>query len=345
MLISNHQVKDNNRTFIYLLFVALISFGFSKAIAATSDGDWQYVSDDVKETCNSLKNSSIPLQDMPSDAIKSSYKKCDSEELYFGFKNSPDYFKARNCAIINHHYDILTMIYANGSGVEANLDLAIHFACLFGGAGAEIEGRIKHLTKLKKQKNPKKDFNICDDITSGYMMGVCAGYAQEESVEEQRKHLKALNLSLKPDEQEQLSKLLVASTLYFDARIDNEMDGSGTGAQGFMILETMRLNRKMIKLIDKAMQCKVTSQTSEQYQTADNELNMLYKKTQKKRDQEFSSFSRKGTKITERAWIKYKNAWVNFGLTKCPKITKETWETLITKDRITQLKEQVGYEH
>ena len=335
---SLHQKKKHTNSFLFLFLIAIMCLVTRKSIAQINSENWKYVSDEVKETCDSVKNISIPAQDLPGETIKKTLKKCDSVELYFGFKNPPDYVKARYCAMVNQHYDVLIMIYANGKGVESNLDLATHFACLFDGAGAEIDGRIKHLTKLKQQGNFQKNFNICDNITSGYMMAVCADYAQKSSVDKQKKHLEALTLTLKKNEQEQLKKLLAASSLYFNARIDNEMDRFGSGAQAFMILEQMNLNADMIKLIDKASKCKVQSQTTEQFQTADKELNKLYKKIQNIPNEDFSGISKKGIKITERSWLKYKSAWVDFGLSKCPEISKETWETLITKDRIKQLK-------
>jgi len=112
--------------------------------------------------------------------------------------------------------------------------------------------------------------------------------------------------------------------LFFNTRLDNEMDRSGTGAQAFIISEEMNLKSRMIQLIDKTIQCKLKPQTPEQFQQADNTLNTLYKKTQNKPDEEFTSIHRDGIKKTERTWIKYKDAWVNFGLTQCPKISKET---------------------
>lgn len=343
MPITNPKVINNHYSFLYLTLVILIAFGSNEAIAKISRGNWGYVSNEVKETCNSVKNMSIPPQDIPSEIIKNSLKHCDSDELYFGFKNPPDYVKARNCAIVNHYYDVLTMIYANGKGVKANLDLAIHFACLFGGAGAEIEGRIKHLTKLKSDKNPK-NFNICDDITSGDIINICTSYEQRASVEKQKKHLDLLNLSLTLEERTELKKCLSISSLYFDTRTANEMDRFGTGAQAFIMSEEMNLNSRMIQLLDKIIHCKLKSQTPEQFKKADNILNALYKKTQKKPDEEFYSITRDGIKKTERTWIRYKDAWVSFGLNECPKISKTSWETLITNDRIKQLEDFVRYD-
>jgi len=186
MPITNPKVIDNHNSFLYLILIALIAFGSNEAIAKISSENWGDVSNEVKETCNSVKNISIPPQDMPSETIKSSLKKCDSDDLYFGFKNPPDYVKARNCAIVRQDYDVLTMIYANGKGVKANLDLAIHFACLFDGDGREIEDRIKHLVRLKTLMKPKKDFHICDDIRTGYMMAICTSNDQKATVEKQK---------------------------------------------------------------------------------------------------------------------------------------------------------------
>ncbi len=45
-------------------------------------------------------------------------------------------------------------------------------------AQAETDGRVLHLAKLKADRWTGTDFSLCDDITSGMMMGICADHDQ-----------------------------------------------------------------------------------------------------------------------------------------------------------------------
>ena len=95
--------------------------------------------------------------------------------------------KARACAYVElaegdgevfGRSRVLMMIYATGIGGTQNLNLAIHLACETEGAPAEMEGRVAHLERLKGAKGSKVKFDLCDDVTSGYMSGHCAGHDQ-----------------------------------------------------------------------------------------------------------------------------------------------------------------------
>jgi hypothetical protein len=90
---------------------------------------------------------------------------------------------------------MLTVLYANGEGVQRDLSLALRFACEAEGAPAEIIGRIESLKSLEQSggiSGPKFDF--CDDITSGFMEGFCAARGAEiEDQERNQQLLKALS--------------------------------------------------------------------------------------------------------------------------------------------------------
>ncbi|MFA6303947.1 MAG: lysozyme inhibitor LprI family protein [Legionella sp.] len=322
---------------IMVLLIVVSSLVNGRVIAEISHGNWEFVAEKVKRTCESVKDLTIPLQDMPDEITKKTITTCDSEESYYGFESPPDYVKARHCAIINHNYDILAMIYANGKGVKSNFDLGIHFACLYGGTGAEIDGRVKELMKAKVQNAVKKDFYMCNYATSREMMGYCTSIDKQYADVEQKNHLTVLIKTFTPAEKNAFQKLQKSSVFYFEARVENEMDRFGSGALAGGVSEMMTLNSSMVELLDKTIQCKLPSYSSENYQKADGLLNSLYKKSQNKPDKEFM-VTRAGIKKTERAWIKYKDSWVEFGHIKCPMISENTWKTFVTRERIEQLK-------
>lgn len=140
--------------------------------------NWKDVSNETKSICISVENLPKYLEDFISKDQHKSHLNCDASSLYYGFENISDYNKARECALSTRNYEVLTMLFANGRGVEKNIDIALHFACMIDGAPSENDLRIKHLIMLK-EKSSNKIFDICDDITSGNMMSYCASLAQK----------------------------------------------------------------------------------------------------------------------------------------------------------------------
>lgn len=323
--------------FLSSLICMAITVG--SAIADNSE----YLSKATKDMCNSVQNIVLPSLEMPDAASKKSLANCDPDAFYYGYGNAPDYGKAKICALVKNDYGVLTMLYANGKAVPRDLNLALHYACMMDAAPAETEGRVAHLDTMKN--NPKADntFDICDDITSGYMMGVCENIEQEQVQAQQKKYLANLKTKLSPAENADLETLQKASALYFKAHLDNEMDWHGTAAAASAIAENMALSKQMLKLIHRSEQCQFPTYTPAQYQQADEQLNSLYKKTQAKPFANEITITSKGIKETERQWLNYRDAWVDFGRLKCPNVSAESWKTLITKERIKQLEELIRF--
>jgi len=43
--------------------------------------------------------------------------------------------------------------------------------------------------------------------------------------------------------------------------------------------------------------------------------------------------------LVERKWLPYRDAWVSFGKIRCPQLSEFALETILTEERISQLKE------
>lgn len=341
MINTQHLVKRLN---IVLFFVFLIVLSWECSGIAYADepiDNLVDVSEEVKGLCKSVEKYSIPAQDLPDDAVRTSLKDCKSVDLYYGFEGEPDYMKARKCALINHDDDVLSMIYANGKGVPSDLNVAMHYACRIDAAPAEMEGRVLHLKKMKEDKTAKEPFDMCDDVTSGHMMGWCASIDQSLAETKQKKMLDDLIKNWTSSEHQAFQKLQEASGVYFNARKVNEIDHSGTGAAAFEIVEEMALNKRFITDLKKWNQCKLPGFTAQQFQEVDNQLNQIYTKAFKNQTSEFSTITQDGIKNTEKAWINYRDSWVMFGHIKCPTVPAESWKTLITKERIKELEQLI----
>ncbi|USQ14941.1 DUF1311 domain-containing protein [Legionella lytica] len=304
--------------------------------------NWDSLAEETKTLCLSAQSISAPTQDQPDDAQKKLLTQCDANTFYYGFENVPDYVQARRCAFIQNDYGVLTMIYANGKGVKPDLTLAIHYACLMEAAPAETEGRVSHLAQIKAG-NDTSTFDICDDITSGYMMGICASIDESQAKPQQQKYLAEVKQKLNPTEQVTFQKLLNTSVIYFKARVDNELDDRGTGAAAFAISERMTLNRTMLQMIKNTLACKLPTFSEKQYQVADAQLNRAYKKTQDTSFPTDVSITSAGIQKTERAWINYRDAWVAFAQLKCPNANTTNWKTFLTNERAKQLADLANF--
>jgi uncharacterized protein YecT (DUF1311 family) len=323
--------------------ILFVSFFFSLTSTVNAENTpaekypWDSVSKEIYEKCKSVENISIPPHPQTLEVLEG----CDAEELYYGFTQTRDYVKARSCAEArkdNMDYGILAMLYANGKGVTRNLDIAIHYACKFEGSAAELEGRIKHLIELKNTERTAKDFDICDDITSGNMMGHCAAIESRFKDAKRQEKYASLISNWTPEERKGFERLQNAFDVYREARM-GEIDISGTARGMFMIEEKNSLEDRFFKTLRACTQNKVPRFTSSQYQKADHELNSFYKKALAIPYFEHSGINSEGIKKTQRAWLKYRDSWVTFGDLKCPNITVDNWKTLMTKERIKELRE------
>lgn len=328
--------------FYFLIVIILCSSGYAQTNKDDPPDSLDYSSEKIDEICKSVSDITIPLQDYPGETTKASLKNCDSDSLYYGLEDELDYFKAKQCALINNHNDILTMIYANGKGVQINIDMALHFACLLDASPFEMSRRIYQLDKLRKSKNVKGDFDICDHATSREMTASCEDLVLRAEMKKQKNIIEFIKNRLTPKELIAFQKLQDVSKLYFTARIDNEVERLAMGGLAFGIMEDRSLNERMMKDLKKTLKCKIFVYAHEQYKKSDNQLNFFYKKIQRTQSREYSSINPEGIKLTQRAWIKYRDSLSSFAYLKCPNISVENWNTLITNERVKELKEISG---
>jgi hypothetical protein len=127
------------------------------------------------------------------------------------------------------------MLYANGRGVPRDYNLAIRFACENTWAGdTEMELRIGHLEQLT-------NFDLCDDATSGLMMGACEFIHRQFSAADRRRELDLISATWSAQVKEAFKSLAAAEDDFVSARSGNEVDRSGTGREAFSLEEEGRL--------------------------------------------------------------------------------------------------------
>lgn len=324
--------------------------------AATQDEwgeqkDWAASYAESQAICRSVAGKRIPAADV-ADARRAAarLKGCDAEALYYGIGQRADPVKARQCAILNSaagggeavsHFDgeeLLMVIYANGSGVKRDLDLAIRLSCGLQAAPAEHDGRVKSLQAMKRDPD-KAPFHFCQDITSGYAMGVCAAHQQRFAEVKRRREIARLTGGYTPVQRQAYAALEAAQTAYADARTLHEVDLSGTGRGAFAIEEEEARWSAFQALLAQLAAGRLAPATDAQNQAADARLNAIYRRVMAAGDPEFGTVNLRGVRETERVWIRYRDAWLAFAKETYPTASQAALAAHLTRERTKLLED------
>ena len=80
--------------------------------------------------------------------------------------------------------------------------------------------------------------------------------------------------------------------------------------------------------------------SAELFREADARLNFVYRKAISDAEVhkgDYGAVQPDGIRNAERAWLKYRDAWVAFAKTRYPSVPPEAWLVLLTNDRISIL--------
>jgi uncharacterized protein YecT (DUF1311 family) len=335
----------------------LTGLGFAMAAAASGAQvwDWSTANDELsaaseyassKAICRQVRGREPPASDAPAKASAAALKGCSSEALYYGIGMAADPVKARQCALIEIQEKrddsffsgrtVLMMIYANGRGAARDLDLATHLACATEGAPMESHGRVSHLAELKAKGWTGNDFDFCDDITSGYAMGFCASRDADISGAKRDAALAALMRGWTAPERQAYAALKKAHDAFVDAHSSNEIDLSGTARGAIAVAEDEALRDELAAML-KAMEAGTAPRfTAAQYRAADSALNAAYRKflaSDAVGGDYPGSVTRDGVRDTQRAWLKFRDAFVAFAAAKYPKLGGDSAAAWVTRKR------------
>jgi hypothetical protein len=328
---------------VLLAVAALVFIAIDRTEAGRNGFDWEGV-------CDQVKDAAVPTQDRPSPEEAKALQDCSSEDIYYGITRPADPEKARKCAYVELDQgdekvfggsSMLMIIYANGRGANRNYDLALQFACTLDGAPAEMEGRIKNLTMKKRTGWNGDTFSLCDDITSGFMMGHCELHRERFKKVEREIKIQGLMAKWSEADRKAYENLRKAADAFFNLRVDNEVDLSGTGRSAFMIEEQRSLENDFLAVVALIEGGKFPVFSQTQLAQADGALNSVYRKIQKAPDFHYGTVTREGIKQTQRAWIVYRDAWVVFADGRQYGVAPESIKTHLTRKRTRMLNEFV----
>lgn len=287
-----------------------------------------------------LENKCSTYKKFPDKYTETAKERCESYLYYYGLSGKEGDEEAKKCAYRELAEDeglvfggpsILMMIYANGRGVKKDIDLALKYACLLSGSETEMEERIDHLNRLR---NKNEKFDVCDDITSGFMAGHCTRLKTQKSKEERALRIETLKKTLNVTEQAAFTSLQEAFKQFKKERTSKEVDLSGSARAQLVLEEEEALEKDFLGKLERFEKGKYPVSGKDN----DAALNSVYKAIISK-EVGMGTQTAKGHKETQRAWLKYRDAWLRYATIRYPIIDKTSLQRELTADRISQLEE------
>lgn len=308
--------------------------------------------------CRKWADVAIPPQDIGRGA-----KDCDAQALYYGEDGKgrgSDDMAARHCAYRSRDagdgevFDgsgVLMMLYANGQGVARNLPLARRFACEYGGAPAEVSGRLEHLDAIANGTD-NDPLDICDDITSGLMMGFCAGRDAGFAKGGRDERWTALQTGWTQPQRAAWAALRKAADAYFGNASGDEVDMSGTARGAFATDAYESLDSALLADVERFEKGARPAEKAADFAAADKALNAAYRSTRAALQAgegdggygEFGTIHADGVRETQRSWLPYRDAWVAFAAARYPDTPADAWRAWLTRVRTKALIEIVNPE-
>ena len=347
----------SSRLFGALLVVALPLPAGGSAAARTVDwadsreaaGNPAYAAS--RAICLGLKAVAVPPADAPDAAASAEFSDCSSEALFYGIGRPADPKAARLCAFVEKQTAdpqvedfgftgdrTLMEVYANGLGAARDLDVATALACRTASAPAEVDARVHHLARLKAEHWTGTTFSLCDDVTSGLMMGVCADHEQLLARAARAKVLAALTGGWSKDDRAAFAALDRAKAAFVDARGENEVDQTGSGRVASVVAAEDEGERAFLTLLEEVEAGKLPSATDAEAKAADDALAVRYRELIAKAPTfRGTTVTLAGVASAERAWLRYRDAWTAFARRKYPTLSPNALLLRLARDRASQL--------
>ncbi|HYE29741.1 MAG TPA: lysozyme inhibitor LprI family protein [Allosphingosinicella sp.] len=301
-----------------------------------------------KALCRKLRKREPPAADRPYAATAAALKGCDSEALYYGIGVTADPVRARQCAFLEAEADnggvfagrtMLMTVYANGRGARRNLDVAIHLACGLEGAPMESHGRVTHLAELRSQGWKGVDFHYCDDVTSGLAMGHCAAHEARMAGARREAALAAMAQRWTPAAQRAFVRLRAAHAAYVEAHGSGEVDLSGTARAAMAIEAEEALRDELVEVLERLRSGRALPTPASRLPAEDALLNAAYRKRLAEAEGEPypGAVTREGIRTAERAWLRYRDAFLAFAAVQFPRVPRDELAAWLTRQRTALL--------
>ncbi len=294
--------------------------------------------------CRAVMRREPPAADRPDAATAAALRGCDAEALYYGIGIPRDPVRARQCAFTQPQNDPLTAfsgrpmlmtIYANGVGAARDLDVAIHLACTLPNAAAfEYDGRVTHLARLRDSRRRGQNFDYCDDITSGLSAGVCAGHRAALAQPQREAALRRLLAGWTEEERRAFEPLRSAFEAFVQASSSGDLAGGGTATGALRIRLEQGLRDQFVDMLRRLSRGREPHFTAAQFRTEDLQLNQAYRaRIADERQYDAQGISPESIQNAQRAWLRYRDAFLAFAAVKYPRVPRDSLAAWLTRNR------------
>lgn len=185
-------------------------------------------------------------------------------------------------------------------------------------------------------------FCILSSAAFGYIHTEEQLAKMDKDAKEVEQALENLSKDLSQDQSLKFKKLKIALKSYATSHADNELDAAGTGWADTVRATGEDMLKDFISFFKKLDSGKLTPKSNAEYKKTDIELNRLYRRIQNNPHFDTNvaaAPSKIGIKETQRNWIQYRDAWVEFAALKFPTITQDSLSTALTQERVEILKD------
>jgi len=326
----------------FSVFRPLLSFFLIPAVASVAICQSAIKDPGAQRMCAAVKDAQLPTQDQPTADEKKSLANCSSQDLYFGFGQSPDPVKAKKCAYVEMEQgkddldiagrSILMMVYANGRGADRNMDIAIKLACEMPGGPGDVAGNIYELERMRKA-TPTARYSVCDHSAAPHLYKSCAILGDRFDAIQRAKELSDITSGWTEKDRNAFASLQEAAETFFKSRASSEINLEPT----FEVQEMAFMENGFISKLQQLEKGDVPSFSTMDMKKAQTELDEAYTATQKDPNRRWGTATVAGVRQTEQLWIAYKDAWIKFGKIKYPKVTADSWQTWLDQERLAML--------
>jgi hypothetical protein len=287
--------------------------------------------------CAQAKDVPFPAGDHPTPEEAKGLKGCVSEELYFGFEKKPDYVAARKCAYLEMDQGknfpfagkaILMMVYANGNGATRNLDLATRLACEVPGSPGDLAGRIHEIDRFKTFK-AHVNFSICDHAAASYMYDQCAIMDYRFDHLDREKTLVSITANFTASQKKAYQALHQAAAAYFKVEAAKGIELKATHE----IQEVEFLERGFVSNLQQLERGELPKFSAPEAAKLETAMKSAFDKALAYKRHDSSNVTPEGLKETQKEWLNYRKAWVQFGKARYPAVTDASWEGWLDDQR------------
>ncbi|HTU13241.1 MAG TPA: lysozyme inhibitor LprI family protein [Allosphingosinicella sp.] len=295
--------------------------------------------------CRVVAGRAPPAGDRPDAATTAALANCDAEALYYGIGVARDPARARLCAFTQQPSDqmlepfagraMLMTVYANGQGAARDLALAIRLACTIEGAEpAEYDRRVTRLARLRDENWRGSDFSYCDDIDPGLGTGLCASHRAALARPQREAAQRALLARWSPEQRQAYEPLRRAFEEFVAASAEGDLARSGTSHRTLRNRLEQGLRDQFAEMLQRLEAGRAPRFTSGQLRTEDLQLNQAYQaRIADERQYDAPGISPDSIQNAQRAWLRYRDAFLAFAAVKYPAVQRDSLAAWITQNR------------